>query len=113
MKNAQHTFEKSLTQDWLHLPLPVDIEEEKWDAIIVDAPPAYNSHSPGRHRAIYETMRIVHRVKNTTQKKIVIFIDDCERPHERFFYQHMVKAVPDYTVHRNPNSAQMRCTFVY
>lgn len=58
---------------------------------------------------MFTTMELVKR----STKRTVVFLDDCERPHEQYFYKRLVKEVPDHITPRRPGSSQQRCTFTF
>lgn len=62
----------------LLLELPREIQNMRWDVVLVDGPAGYNDEQPGRIRSIYIASRLV-------AKGGVVFVHDCERPLEHHY----------------------------
>jgi len=85
-------YQSKITQweDLLHSPhllnfeLPMDIENESWDIILVDAPEGWNDKTPGRMKSIYLASRLG---KNQGE----IFVHDCHRQVERIYCDKYLK----------------------
>ena len=95
---------------WLDLSsqLPRNVTNQRWDVVIVDGPRAYSESTEGRHRALYTTRGLVRNGG-------VVFVDDCERDHERYFMTQFLKPQPDKIVQRNIHHGifgNSRCTFL-
>ncbi len=56
----------------LHLALPDDILNTKWDVVLVDAPPSYLNSLPGRMKSIYMASILVKEGGH-------VFVHDCQR----------------------------------
>lgn len=66
-------FEKRLWMD----DLPEDIEETRWDVILVDAPRGTRWYRPGRMKSIYTASVLARRSGGD------VFVHDCHRSVER------------------------------
>jgi hypothetical protein len=68
----------------LDMPLPNNVEKEKWDIILVDAPEGVSDQSPGRMKSIYLSSRLVKDAGD-------IFIHDCQRKVEDIYSNKFIK----------------------
>jgi glucuronoxylan 4-O-methyltransferase len=62
----------------LEMALPEEIENERWDVILVDGPAGWNDESPGRMKSIYHSSRLAG---NSTD----VFVHDCDREVEQIY----------------------------
>lgn len=64
--------------------LPKRVSEVCWDVVLVDAPPGWAQHQPGRHEVIswvaHQARRCLEQGRSTNE--IVVFVHDVERPAE-------------------------------
>ncbi len=56
----------------LEMTLPDQVEDEKWDIILVDAPQGTSDQTPGRMKSIYLASRLVKNLGD-------VFVHDCHR----------------------------------
>jgi glucuronoxylan 4-O-methyltransferase len=66
------------TPDMLLLALPDEVECEKWDVILVDAPNGWDDLTPGRMKSIFMASRLVGEGGH-------IFVHDCDRQVEKIY----------------------------
>jgi glucuronoxylan 4-O-methyltransferase len=62
----------------LDTTLPGDIEQEKWDVILVDGPSGWNDETPGRMKSIFLSSRLIKIPGD-------IFVHDSEREIEDIY----------------------------
>ena len=62
----------------LHLALPDEILNTKWDVVLVDGPPSYLNSLPGRMKSIYMASILVKEGGH-------VFVHDCQREIECLF----------------------------
>lgn len=72
------------TPDLLDMTLPKEIESEKWDVILVDAPAGWNDSTPGRMKSIFLSSRLAHVSSD-------VFVHDCDRQIEMKYCDHFLK----------------------
>jgi glucuronoxylan 4-O-methyltransferase len=68
----------------LSMPLPEEIEKEKWDIILVDAPAGFYEEHPGRMKSIYISSKLIKESGN-------IFVHDCNRTVEDNYCDEFLK----------------------
>lgn len=68
----------------LNMTLPDDVEKEKWDIILVDAPAGYNDQNPGRMNSIFLSSKLI---KNSGD----VFVHDCDREVEDVYCNKFLK----------------------
>lgn len=62
----------------LALSLPPEVEQRRWDVILVDGPAGYDDHCPGRMKSIAAAVRLANPGAD-------LFFDDCDRTVERVY----------------------------
>jgi len=62
----------------LNMTLPVEIEKEKWDVILIDGPSGWKDHEPGRMKSISLASRLIGKSGD-------VFVHDCDREVEDVF----------------------------
>ncbi len=82
----------SLRKDWpaylesyekLHMDLPDEVQREKWDVILVDAPAGHDDSNPGRMKSIFLARKLALNSD--------IFVDDCDRTVEQIYCDQFLK----------------------
>lgn len=73
---------KKSNNDFLKIDLPAEINNIKWDIILVDAPRAIEGNECGRSQSLYISYNFFLKNKNT-----MVFIHDCNRIAERIWTQ--------------------------
>lgn len=68
----------------LTMSLPEEIEKEKWDVILVDAPGGYDDSTTGRMKSIFLATKLI-------KKDGDIFVHDCERQVEKIYCDRFLK----------------------
>ena len=68
----------------LDMPLPDEIEREKWDVILVDAPAGWNDGTPGRMKSIFLSSRLADISSD-------VFVHDCDRQIEKIYCDRFLK----------------------
>jgi hypothetical protein len=66
------------TGERLSLDLPDGIRQQRWDVILVDAPPGWHENTPGRAQSIYTAAELC-------DPGGTVFVHDCERAAEAFW----------------------------
>jgi len=59
-------------KSYLNMSLPDDIEKEKWDIILVDAPAGFRDEHPGRMKSIFISSKLIKALGD-------VFVHDCNR----------------------------------
>ena len=68
----------------LDMLLPQEIEREKWDVILVDAPAGWNDMTPGRMKSIFLSSRLANNSCD-------VFVHDCDRQIEKAYCDRFLK----------------------
>jgi uncharacterized protein (TIGR01627 family) len=69
----------------LTMQLPPDVTSQKWDIILVDSPGGAFDTDPGRMQSIYTAAQL---------KPNHIFLHDCNRPVEKFYFKKFISSTP-------------------
>ncbi len=73
--------------DLLDMTLPDEIEKEKWDVILVDAPAGLNDQNPGRMKSIFLASKLAKLAKSSCD----VFVHDCNRQVEQVYCDRFLK----------------------
>jgi glucuronoxylan 4-O-methyltransferase len=83
---TQRTHWKELLESpsLLDMKLPEEIEREKWDVILVDAPAGWKDSHPGRMKSIFISSRLANHSSD-------VFVHDCHRQIEKIYCDRFLK----------------------
>lgn len=68
----------------LDMALPPEIESQKWDVILVDAPAGWHDMTPGRMKSIFLSSRLADDSSD-------VFVHDCDRQIEKTYCDRFLK----------------------
>ena len=75
IKDWEHLLEHP---SLLHMDLPIAVERQAWDVILVDAPDGWHDQTPGRMKSIFLSSKLI---KDSGD----IFVHDCNREVEDMY----------------------------
>lgn len=75
IKDWEHLLEHP---SLLHMDVPIAVERQAWDVILVDAPGGWHDQTPGRMKSIFLSSKLI---KNSED----IFFHDCNRKIEDMY----------------------------
>jgi glucuronoxylan 4-O-methyltransferase len=68
----------------LEMTFPAQVEEVRWDVILVDGPAGWKDFMPGRMKSIYQSSRLMRNPGD-------VFVHDCDRPVEIAYCDRFLK----------------------
>lgn len=91
--SAYHVDYKTRRKDWkelidspelLDIELPEEVNNQKWDVILVDAPQGWSNSKPGRMKSIFLSSKLVDETGD-------VFVHDCNREVEDVYSHRFLK----------------------